>query len=196
MIKISGFSMCCSIAAICLALATFASPVRAQETEAELPPAAKPNPELEAAARKFFKAFVDGDLDTIKSMTVKRYGRHLTKEMLRPVETGPKLSLAFDGKVNILRAGPEDAIVEADIFKPLSKEIPPADAQKLVLYMVNEDGQWLVDAPKRKQAGSDATVQGGWFHPGRFTWCPNKGLAYQGSHFSNKLYDRTTAVCR
>jgi hypothetical protein len=185
--KLPGY---CAAATLALAAMLSAAPVRAQEA------AAKPDPRIEAAAQKLFKAIADQDLDTVKSLTVRKYARKLTKNDLRPVPTGPKLTVAFDGKADVIKATDDEAIAEANMFKPDSSDVPKGEASKLDLFLVKEHGEWLADAPNRKEAASDATMEGGWYHPGKFTWCPNKGLEFEGSHFANKLYCRTTAVCR
>jgi hypothetical protein len=185
--KLPGY---CAAAALALATMLSAAPLRAQE------PAAKPEPQIEAAAQKLFKAIADQDLDTVKSLTIRKYAKRLTKDELRPVPTGPKLAVAFDGKVDVIKAGGGEAIVETSMFKPDASDVPQGEARKLDIFLVKEHGEWLADAPDRRQAASDATMEGGWYHPGKFTWCPNKGLEFEGSHFANKLYCRTTAVCR
>jgi len=157
--------------------------------------AAKDDPTLTAAAKKIFQGIADDDADAVKATVVSKYAKKVTKEELRPEQTGTKLTIAYDSNVKVLRATDKDAVVEATMFAPAS-DIPKGEASKLDIYMVKEKGQWLADAPDRKEAGDDATMQGGWYHPGTFTYCPNKGLEYLGSHFSNKLNCRATAVCR
>jgi len=95
-----------------------------------------------------------------------------------------------------MHATDKDAVVQASVFTPSSNDIPKGEGSKLTLFMEKENGQWLVDAPDKKEAANDATMNGGWYHPGAFTYCPNKGLEYLGSHFSNKLNCQSTALCR
>jgi hypothetical protein len=156
---------------------------------------AKNDPALTAAALKIFQGIADDDADAVKATVVSKYAKKVTKEQLRPDQTGPKLTVAYDSNVKVLRATDKDAVVQATMFAPAS-DVPKGEASKLDIYMVKEKGQWLADAPDKKEAGDDATMQGGWYHPGAFTYCPNKGLEYLGSHFSNKLNCRATAVCR
>jgi hypothetical protein len=175
-----------SIIALGIALAPAAA--RAQE-------AASADPALTAAAQKIFKGIADDDADAVQAMVVKKYAKRVTKEQLRPPQTGPKLAVAYDANLKVLRATDKEAVVQATMFAPPS-DVPKGEASKLDIYLVKEKGQWLADAPDKKEAASDATMQGGWFHPGSFTYCPNTGIEYLGSHFSNKLNCRATAVCR
>jgi hypothetical protein len=175
---------------IALAMALAPRAARAQA-------AANADPALTAAAQKIFKGIADDDADAVKAMVVKKYAKKVTKDSLRPAQTGPKLTVAFDAaSVKVLRATAKDAVVQATMFSPASSEVPKGEASKLDIYMVKEKGQWMADAPNKKDAGDDATMQGGWYHPGSFTFCPNSGLEYLGSHFSNKLNCRATVVCR
>jgi hypothetical protein len=156
----------------------------------------KEDPAITAAGEKLMKAFAAEDLDGVKALTVKKYAKKLTKEELRPLQTGPKLAINYDGKLKVLRASKDDAVVQATMFKPQSTEVPAGEASKLDIYLVKEHGEWLASAPGKREAEDDATMQGGWYHSGAFTFCPNKGLEYVGNHFSNKLNCRMTAVCR
>jgi hypothetical protein len=174
---------------LAVALAPRAARAQAQEEE-------KADPALTAAAQKIFKGIAADDADAVKAMVVKKYAKKVTKESLRPAQTGPKLTVAYDSTVKVLRATDKDAVVQATMFSPASSDVSKGEASKLDIYMVKEKGTWLADAPNKKEAANDATMQGGWFHPGSFTYCPNSGLEYLGSHFSNKLNCRATAVCR
>jgi hypothetical protein len=185
------FVMISATLALVFALAFAPSIARAQ-TAAE----AKEDPAIMTAGEKLMKAIADEDLDAVKALTVKKYAKKLTKEELRPLQTGPKLAIDYDGKVKVLRASKDDAVVQATMFKPHSGEVPAGEASKLDIYLVNEHGEWLASAPGKRDAADDATMQGGWYHSGAFTFCPNKGLEYVGNHFSNKLNCRMTAVCR
>ncbi|MGH7781787.1 MAG: hypothetical protein ACREQR_18375 [Candidatus Binataceae bacterium] len=157
---------------------------------------AQADPALITAAKKIFQGIADDDADAVKATVVKKYAKKVTKEELRPEQTGPKLAIAYDANVKVLRATDEEAVVQATMFAPSLSDVPKGEASKLDIFMVKEDGQWLADAPDRKEAADDVTMQGGWYHPGTFTYCPNKGLEFLGSHFSNKLNCRATAACR
>ncbi len=177
-------------AALALAIALAIAPVTARAQKSSANDAA-----ITAAAQKIYKAIADDDADAARALVVKKYAKKVTKESMRPTQTGPKLGVAFDGNVKILRSTDKDAVVQATMFTPPS-DVPKGEADKLDVYLVNQNGTWLADAPDHKQAGTDATMDGGWYHSGAFTWCPNRGLEYVGSHFSNKLNCRATAVCR
>jgi len=154
------------------------------------------DPALTAAAQKAFKAIADGDTEALKPMVEPKYAKKLIPEALRPSQTGPKLNAAYDGNVRVMRSESSSAVVQADVFAPASKDIPKGEGSKLSLFMEKVKGQWLVGAPDKRQAADDATMNGGWYHPGVFTFCPNKGIEYLGSHFSNKLNCQSSAVCR
>lgn len=181
------------LTAFLLALGVAAIPHAAR---AQANNAAKPDPALVAAAQKIFKGIADDDADAVKPLVVKHYAKRVTKESLRPPTTGPKLDIAYDSHVKVLRETEDDAVVQTTMFAPTSSDVPKGDADKLDLYMVKEGDDWLAGAPDKKEAANDATMTGGWYHEGSFTYCPNRGLAYLGSHFSNKLHCRATAVCR
>jgi hypothetical protein len=178
-------------AALGFALAFAPSIARAQAAAG-----AKEDPAITAAAEKLFQAFAHGNLDAVKALTVHKYAKHLTREDLRPLATGPKLAIDYSGQVKVLRASSDDAVVQATMFQPETKDVPVAEASALNIYLVKDHGDWLASAPNKREAGDDATMQGGWYHTGAFTFCPNKGLEYVGDHFSNKLNCRMTAVCR
>ena len=177
-----------STVAIATAIALSPASPRAEEAAAD--------PDLTAAAQKAFKAIADGDVDALKPLVEKKYAKKLTADELRPPQTGPKVAVAYDGNVRVMRADAEEAVVEANMFTPSSNDIPKGEASKLTMFMEKEKGGWVVDAPDKREAANDATMNGGWYHPGAFTFCPNKGLDYLGSHFSNKLNCQSTAVCR
>jgi hypothetical protein len=178
-------------AALAFALAFAPSIARAQAAAGASEDAA-----ITAAGEKLFKAIADDNLDAVQALTVHKYAKHLTQEQLRPLSTGPKLAIDYSGRVKVLRSSSDDAVVQAAMFKPETKDVPVAEASALNIYLVKEHGQWLASAPNKKQAQDDATMEGGWYHTGAFTFCPNKGLQYVGDHFSNKLNCRMTAVCR
>jgi hypothetical protein len=176
-------------AALGFALAFAPSVARAQAGASE-------DAAITAAGEKLFKAIADDNLDAVKALTVHKYAKHLTQEELRPVSTGPKLAIDYKGQVKVLRSSSDDAVVQAAMFTPQTKDVPVAEASALNIYLVKEHGAWLASAPNKREAGVDATMQGGWYHTGAFTFCPNKGLEYFGGHYSNKLNCRMTAICR
>jgi len=178
----------CTSAAVAALVTIWPTSLRAQEAAAD--------PELTAAAQKAFKAIADGDVETLKPLVQKKYAKKLTADELRPTPTGPAVAVAYDGNVKVMRADAKEAVVQASVFAPSSNDIPKGEANKLTLFMDKEKGGWVVGAPDKKEAGNDATMNGGWYHPGAFTFCPNKGLEYLGSHFSNKLNCKSTAICR
>jgi len=157
---------------------------------------ASPDPAIQAAGEKVFKALADQDVDTLKSMTVKKYAKKLNKDELRPAATGPKLDLAYDGKVEVRRFSDHDAIVRAVFFKPEGSDVPVEQTQKLNVYLVKEKNGWFIDAPDKKEAQYDGNIDAGFFHNGAFTFCPNKGLEYLGGHFGGTPQCLSTAVCR
>jgi hypothetical protein len=163
-------------------------PARADQSSAD--------PALVAAAQKAFKAIADGDVEALKPLVEKKYARKLTAEELRPAQTGPKVTVSYDGNVKVMHADDKSAVVEANMFVPTSSDVPKGEASKLALFMEKDNGEWLVSAPSKREAQDDATMNGGWYHPGAFTFCPNEGLQYLGSHFSNKLNCQSTAACR
>jgi len=175
-------------AMIAIAIAVSASSLRGQEAAAD--------PALTAAAQKAFKAIADGDVEALRPLVVKKYAKKLTAEQLRPSQTGPKVTAAYDGNVRVMRADNRTAVVQANMFAPSSSDIPKGEGSRLTLFLVKEKGGWMIDAPTKKEAQNDATMNGGWYHPGAFTFCPNQGLEYLGSHFSNKLNCQSTAVCK
>jgi hypothetical protein len=175
-------------AMIGIAIAVSASSLRGQEAAAD--------PALIAAAQKAFKAIADGDVEALKPLVEKKYATKLTAEELRPPQTGPKVAVAYDGNVRVMRADNRKAVVQANMFTPSSNDIPKGEGSKLTLFMVKEREGWVVDAPGKREADDDATIKGGWYHPGSFTFCPNQGLEYLGSHFSNKLNCQSTVICK
>jgi len=175
-------------ALVAIAIAVVASPLRAEEAAAD--------PALTAAAQKAFKAIADGDVEALRPLVEKKYAKKLTAEELRPPQTGPKVAVAYDGNVRVMHADERMAVVQANLFTPSSNDIPKGEGSKLTLFMKKEKGDWVIEAPSRKEADDDATINGGWYHPGAFTFCPNTGLEYFGSHFSNKLNCQSTAICK
>jgi hypothetical protein len=175
-------------AMIAIAIAVSASSLRGQEAAAD--------PALIAAAQKAFKAIADGDVEALKPLVEKKYAKKLIAEELRPPQTGPKVTVAYDGNVRVMRADDRKAVVQANMFTPSSNDIPKGEGSKLTLFMVKEREGWVVDAPGKREADDDSTIKGGWYHPGSFTFCPNQGLEYLGSHFSNKLNCQSTVICK
>jgi hypothetical protein len=149
------------------------------------------------AAKKLFQAIADNNLDNVKAGVENHYAKKLTAAELRPVPTGPKLDVAFDGNVKVLRQGDEYAVVAApNFFKPqASTEVPAGEVSQLDAYLTHSKWGWLASAPDRKQAAADADI-GGFYHHASFTFCPNRGMVFQPNHFSSKVEDESTAVCR
>lgn len=180
-----------ALAALALALAAFATAF----AQAAAPAASPDQQQIQDAAKKAFQAIADSHIDDLWVLVVGKYDHKLRAEKLRVTETGPKLDVAFDGNVKILRAGNDDAVVAANFFKPTSSDTPVTEVQRLELYMVKDHGVWKITAPNKKQAGYDAD-RGGWYHAGSFTFCPNKGMVFLPNHFSSKTDCTAAAVCR
>ena len=68
------------------------------------------DPALVMAAQKAFKAIADGDVDALQPLLEKKYAKKLTAEELRPTQIGPKVTVAYDSKVKVLRASDKDAV--------------------------------------------------------------------------------------
>ena len=151
--------------------------------------------QIQDAAKKAYQAIADSKIDDLWVLVQNKYDRKLRPERLRPGDIGPKVSVAFDGNVKVLRAGKKDAVVGANFFKPDSSDIPASEVSRLDLYMVNEHGSWKIGAPDKKEAGFDGD-RGGWYHSGSFTFCPNKGMVFLPNHFSSNTECTATAVCR
>ena len=148
------------------------------------------------AAKKAYLAIQDSKIDELWTLVQSKYDRKLRAEELRPGDTGPKVSVAFDGNVKILRTGKKDAVVGATFFKPDSSDIPAGEVSRLDLYMINDHGAWKIGAPDKKEAAFDGD-KGGWYHSGSFTFCPNKkGIVFLPNHFSSSTDCTATAVCR
>ena len=129
--------------------------------------------QIQDAAKKAYQAIADSKIDDLWVLVQSKYDRKLRPEELRPGATGPKVSVAFDGNVKVLRVGKKDAVVGANFFKPDSSDIPASEVSRLDLYMVNDHGSWKIGAPDKKEAAFDGD-KGGWYHSGSFTFCPNK----------------------
>jgi hypothetical protein len=185
------------LCAMILFLSLFSPPLRAQEaTPSQSAAASSPSDPLQSAAQALFKGFADGDLAVVAQNTSMKYARRLKQGELRPTATGPKLTASFDGTVTVVRKSADDAVVEAKIFTPESTENPTAELSRVRIYMVREGGDWKAAAADKKQAASDADINGGWYHAAFFTFCPNKGLMFVPNHFSRELECRAVAQCR
>jgi hypothetical protein len=148
------------------------------------------------AAKKAYLAIQDSKIDELWTLVQSKYDRKLRAAELRPGDTGPKVSVAFDGNVKVLRTGKKDAVVGATFFKPDSSDIPAGEVSRLDLYMINDHGAWKIGAPDKKEAAFDGD-KGGWYHSGSFTFCPNKkGIVFLPNHFSSSTDCTATAVCR
>jgi len=151
---------------------------------------------IQDAAKKAYQAIADSKIDDLWTLVQSKYDHKLRPEELRPGDTGPKVSVAFDGNVKVLRATRKDAVVAANFFKPDSSDIPASEVSRLDLYMVNDHGAWKIGAPDKKEAAFDGD-KGGWYHSGSFTFCPNKkGMVFLPNHFSTKTDCDATAVCK
>jgi hypothetical protein len=151
--------------------------------------------QIQDAAKKAYQAIADGKIDDLWTLVQGKYDHKLRPEKLKPGETGPKITVAFDGNVKVMRASKKDAVVSANFFKPDSSDIPASEVSRLDLYMINDHGAWKIGAPDKKEAAFDGD-KGGWYHSGSFTFCPNKGMVFLGNHFSSKTDCDATAVCR
>jgi len=151
--------------------------------------------QIQDAAKKAYQAIADSKIDDLWVLVQGKYDHKLRPGSLHPGETGPKVSVAFDGNVKVLRTGKKDAVVSANFFKPDSSDIPASEVSRLSLYMINDHGAWKISAPDKKEAGFDGD-KGGWYHSGSFTFCPNKGMVFLPNHFSSKTDCDATAVCR
>jgi uncharacterized protein YpmB len=181
-----------------IAFATLALALAASATafaQAAAPAASSDQQAIQDAAKKAYQAIADNHIDDLWVLVVGKYDHKLRPEKLRVTETGPKLDVAFDGNVKVLRSTEKDAVVAANFFKPNSSDTPVSEVQRLDLYMVKDHGAWKITAPDKKQAGYDAD-HGGWYHSGSFTFCPNKGMVFLPNHFSSKTDCTATAVCR
>jgi hypothetical protein len=158
-------------------------------------PAGKNQAQIQDAAKKAYQAIADSKIDDLWVLVESKYDRKLRPEKLRPLESGPKVSVAFDGNVKVLRQGKNDAVVGANFFKPDSNDTPASEVSRLSLYMVNDHGSWKIGAPDKKEAGFDGD-RGGWYHSGSFTFCPNKGMVFLPNHFSSQTTCASTAICR
>jgi hypothetical protein len=150
---------------------------------------------IQDAAKKAYQAIADSKIDDLWTLVQSKYDRKLRPAELQPGATGPKLSVAFDGNVKVLRTGKKDAVVGANFFKPDSSDIPASEVSRLDLYMVNDHGAWKIGAPDKKEAAFDGD-KGGWYHSGSFTFCPNKGIVFLPNHFSSKTDCDATAACK
>jgi hypothetical protein len=153
------------------------------------------DPQLIAAAKKLYSAIAAGDVEIVKVLSEKNPLHKITKKTISLADTGPKLKASFDGKVTILRSDGKHAVAAANLYTPDSKDVPADEVKQLRIFLEKEDGQWVATSPDRKEAMDDATLEGGWYHNGAFTFCPNKGLVYTPNHFSDQLHCRAVATC-
>ncbi|HYA36547.1 MAG TPA: hypothetical protein VEF03_13055 [Candidatus Binataceae bacterium] len=185
-------------AALVLALTapvrSFAQNAAPSSAPADQSAGAAKDPALQEAAKKVFKAIADNNVDAVRGYSEAKYRKKLNNDSLRPAAKGPKLSAAFDGNVKVIREDGKHAVVAANIFKPDSSDIPPAEVSTVKVFMEKTKAGWLVDAPDKKEAQDDANT-GGWYHPGSFTLCPNKGLVFEPNHFSANTSCESTAAC-
>jgi hypothetical protein len=172
-----------------LALVFHATPSFAQAT------VASPDPQLMDTAKKLYQALAEKNLDQVKALCEKSDSRKLTSEKLSFGSTGPKLNPAFDGKVDVLRQTDRNAVVSAMFFTPESAEIPKVEVSRVTIFFEKHHGQWQADAPDKKDAAFDGNLNGGWYHSGSFTFCPNTGFQFLGNHFSDKLNCRSSVPC-
>jgi hypothetical protein len=182
--------------ALALALGTMASTnALAQDAGGAAAPSGD-QAAIQDAAKKAYQAIADSKIDDLWTLVQSKYDRKLRPEELRPGATGPKVSVAFDGNVKVLRTGKNFAVVGANFFKPDSSDIPASEVSRLDLFMVNDHGNWKIGAPDKKEAAFDGD-KGGWYHSGSFTFCPNKkGLVFLPNHFSSDTECTATAVCK
>ena len=59
---------------------------------------------IQDAAKKAYQAIVDEKIDDLWTLVQSKYDRKLRVANLSPADTGPKVSVAFDGNVKIGRA--------------------------------------------------------------------------------------------
>ncbi len=190
-----GFTRSLGLTILLLSLSTVS--LRAQEaTPAPSGVESSQSDAIQMAGQRLFKGLADGDVAVVAQNTSMKYARKLTQGSLRPPATGPKLNSSFDGTVTVVRKGDNDAVVEAKIFTPDSADTPAGEVSRVRVYMVNENGDWRAAAADKKQAASDADINGGWYHAAFFTFCPNKGLVFVSNHFSRELECRAVAQCR
>jgi hypothetical protein len=184
-------ALSCSIALL-VVLGFRASALRAQESA----PTPEQAEKIKAAAERLFKALAAGDVSGVAQVTARRYIRRLDADKLRPPATGPKLKAAFDGKVTIVRVDDDTAVVEGRVFEPESSDIPPGEVSRVRVFMVDENGEWKASAADKSEAKDDSTLEGGWYHAGFFTFCPNKGLIFVSNHFSPEVKCESVAQCK
>lgn len=157
--------------------------------------AAASDPQLAATAKKLYQAIASGNPDAVMALSKKSRRNKISAQSISLPETGPKLKATFDGNVEILRSDGKHAVVAANFYTPESKDIPAGEVKQLRIYFEKENGGWLADSPDRKEAMDDATLRGGWYHAGSFTFCPNQGLVYLPNHFSTSLHCRAASAC-
>ncbi len=153
------------------------------------------NAAIQTAASRLFKGLADGDVSVVAQNTATQYIRKLNPDKLRVSATGPKLKAAFNGNVTVVRTDKKGAVVEAQIFTPDSSDVPTAEVSRVRIYLIKQGGDWKAAMADKKDADNDADINGGWYHSGFFTFCPNKGLVFTPNHFSREMQCETVAQC-
>src|SRR5262245_23858885 len=97
---------------------------------------------IQDAAKKAYQEIADRKSEDLLVLIQPKHDRKRRAESLLPGETGPKVSVAFDGNVKVLRVGKKDAVVSANFFKPDSSDTPASEVSRLDLYMINDHGAW------------------------------------------------------
>ena len=153
-------------------------------------------PAIESASKNLFTGMARGDMASVfENTSVKYANRKLVPDRVRLPETGPKVSVEWDGSVKIVRSDPKTAVVEAKFYRPLTDELPEGEIGRLRVYMEKQHGAWVASAPSRRQTGDDSGT-GGWYHAGFFTFCPNRGIVYTSNHFSADADCTSVGACR
>ena len=179
------------LAAALLILGFHAAASLAQEPDAA--PAA--DPQLADTAKKLYQAIAAGNIDGVKELTQRELLHKISKNSISFAATGPKLKITFDGKAEIVRSDGKHAVTAANFYTPQGNDIPAGEVKQLRIYFKKEKGRWLAAAPDRKEAMDDATLTGGWYHTGAFTFSPNRGLVYIPNHFSTEMQCHAIAPC-
>ena len=140
-----------------LTLALMASTSALAEEAADGAAASADQAAIQDTAKKAYQAIADSKIDDLWTLVQSKYDRKLRPENLRPGDTGPKVSVAFDGNVKVLRTGKKDAVVGANFFKPDSSDIPASEVSRLDLYLVKDHGAGKSVRQTRKKPRSMAT---------------------------------------
>ncbi|MGH7814512.1 MAG: hypothetical protein ACREQI_11005 [Candidatus Binataceae bacterium] len=153
------------------------------------------NAQLIATAKKLYAAIATGNVATVRALSERKVLHTISKDSLSLPATGPKLKITFDGKVEVLRSDGEYAVTAANFYTPRDADVPAAEVSQLRIFFEKKGGRWVAAAPDRKEAMGDATLAGGWYHHGAFTFCPNRGIVYLPNHFSNKFHCGAVVAC-